>query len=215
MKVLSIDIETYSEADLNKTGVYRYADDPSFQILLFGYAVDGGDVRVIDLTAGETLPAKVLDALTDDDVIKTAFNANFERVCLSRFLADQGISLDPFHDHHPLRREPARFLSPRSWRCTMIWSAYLGLPLSLAGVGAVLGLEKQKLESGRDLIRYFCRPCAPTSSNGGRTRNLPQHAPDRWDEFIRYSWSGSGQFSLPLHRISCAGNQHAYVRTFR
>lgn len=187
MKVLSIDIETYSEADLNKTGVYRYADDPSFQILLFGYAVDGGDVRVIDLTAGETLPAEVLDALTDDDIIKTAFNANFERVCLSRFLADLGISLDPFHDHHPLRREPARFLNPRSWRCTMIWSAYLGLPLSLAGVGAVLGLEKQKLESGRDLIRYFCRPCAPTSSNGGRTRNLPQHAPDRWDEFIRYN----------------------------
>ena len=187
MKVLSIDIETYSEADLNKTGVYRYADDPSFQILLFGYAVDGGDVRVIDLTAGETLPAEVLDALTDDDIIKTAFNANFERVCLSRFLADLGISLDPFRDHHPLSQESARFLNPRSWRCTMIWSAYLGLPLSLAGVGAVLGLEKQKLESGRDLIRYFCRPCAPTSSNSGRTRNLPQHAPDRWNEFIRYN----------------------------
>lgn len=187
MKTLSIDIETYSEADLNKTGVYRYAEDPSFQILLFGYAVDGGEVRVIDLTCGETLPGEVLEALTDDRVIKTAFNANFERVCLSRYLADLGVSLDPFADHHPLSREPARFLNPRSWRCTMVWSAYLGLPLPLAGAGAVLGLEKQKLESGRDLIRYFCRPCAPTVSNGGRTRNLPEHAKDRWAEFKAYN----------------------------
>ena len=187
MKTLSIDIETYSEADLNRTGVYRYAENPSFEILLFGYSADGGEVNVIDLARGEKIPAEVLDALTDDAVIKSAFNANFERVCLSRFLADRGISLDPFADHHPLSREHARFLNPRSWRCTMVWSAYLGLPLSLAGAGAVLGLEKQKLESGRDLIRYFCRPCAPTASNGGRTRNLPQHAPDRWDEFIRYN----------------------------
>jgi DNA polymerase len=187
MKTLSIDIETYSEADLNRTGVYRYAEDPSFEILLFGYSADGGDVQVVDLARGEKIPAEVLDALTDDTVIKAAFNANFERVCLSRYLSDLGVSLDPFVDRHPLSREQARFLNPRSWRCTMIWSAYLGLPLSLAGAGAVLGLEKQKLETGRDLIRYFCRPCAPTQSNGQRTRNLPQHAPDRWEEFIVYN----------------------------
>ena len=187
MRTLSIDIETYSEANLNRTGVYRYAEDPSFEILLFGYSADGGDVQVIDLTRGEKIPAEVLDALTDDAVIKAAFNANFERVCLSRYLSDLGVSLDPFADRHPLSRERARFLNPRSWRCTMIWSAYLGLPLSLAGAGAVLGLEKQKLESGRDLIRYFCRPCAPTQSNGQRTRNLPVHARDKWDEFIAYN----------------------------
>lgn len=187
MRTLSIDIETYSEADLNRTGVYRYAEDPSFEILLFGYSADGGDVQVIDLARGEKIPADVLDALTDDAVIKAAFNANFERVCLSRYLSDLGVSLDPFADRHPLSRERARFLNPRSWRCTMIWSAYLGLPLSLAGAGAVLGLEKQKLESGRDLIRYFCRPCAPTQSNGQRTRNLPVHAQEKWDEFIAYN----------------------------
>ncbi len=187
MKTLSIDIETYSEADLNKTGVYRYAEDPSFEILLFGFSADGGEVRVVDLASGEAIPADVIDALTDDDVVKTAFNANFERVCLSRYLRDLGVSPDPFADHHPLSREPVRFLNPRAWRCTMIWSAYLGLPLSLAGAGAVLGLEKQKLESGRDLIRYFCRPCTPTQSNGERTRNLPVHAPDKWNEFISYN----------------------------
>jgi len=187
VKTLSIDIETYSEADLNRTGVYRYAEDPSFEILLFGYSADGGEVQVVDLARGEKIPVEVLDALTDDAVIKAAFNANFERVCLSRYLSDLGVSLDPFADRHPLSREQARFLNPRSWRCTMIWSAYLGLPLSLAGAGAVLGLEKQKLETGRDLIRYFCRPCAPTQSNGQRTRNLPQHAPDRWEEFIVYN----------------------------
>ena len=167
--------------------MYRYAEDPSFEIMLFGYSVDGGDVQVVDLARGEKIPAEVLDALTDNAVIKTAFNANFERVCLSRYLSDLGVSLDPFADRHPLSREKARFLNPRSWHCTMIWSAYLGLPLSLAGAGAVLGLEKQKLETGRDLIRYFCRPCAPTQSNGQRTRNLPVHAPDRWEEFIVYN----------------------------
>ena len=167
--------------------MYRYAEDPSFEILLFGYSADGGDVQVVDIARGEKIPAEVLDALTDNAVIKAAFNANFERVCLSRYLSDLGVSLDPFADQHPLSREQARFLNPRSWRCTMIWSAYLGLPLSLAGAGAVLGLEKQKLETGRDLIRYFCRPCAPTQSNGQRTRNLPAHAPDRWEEFIVYN----------------------------
>ena len=181
MKKLSIDIETYSEAELNRTGVYRYAEDPSFEILLFGYAVDGGDVRVVDIARGEKIPKYILQALTDDGVIKNAFNANFERVCLSRYLLDLGIS------PNPLSSENARFLNPRSWRCTMVWSAYLGLPLSLAGVGTVLGLDKQKLESGRDLIRYFCRPCAPTQSNGQRTRNLPEHFSEKWAEFIAYN----------------------------
>ena len=177
MKSLSIDIETYAETDLNSTGVYRYAEDPAFEILLFGYAADSGEVRVIDLARGEAIPAEVLDALTDEGVIKSAFNANFERVCLSRYLRDRG-------------RLPAgegSFLNPKSWRCTMVWSAYLGLPLSLTGVGAVLGLEKQKLESGRDLIRLFCRPCVPLASNGYRKRNLPAQLPKRWAEFAAYN----------------------------
>ena len=187
VKYLSIDIETYSEADLSRTGVYRYAEDPSFEIMLFGYSVDGGEVNVVDLAQGERIPAEVLYALTDDSVTKTAFNANFERVCLSRYLSDLGIELDPSVDRNSHSCEPVRFLSPRSWRCTMIWSAYLGLPLSLAGVGSVLGLEKQKLDTGGDLVRYFCRPCVPTQANGQRTRNFPGHAPDRWEAFIAYN----------------------------
>ena len=155
MKTLSIDIETYSGISLQKSGVYRYAESPDFEILLFGYSADGSPVRVVDLACGEKIPEDVLDALTDDDVIKWAFNANFERVCLSRHLSDLGISLDPFHDNHPLSTECARYLNPESWRCSMIWAATMGLPLSLEGVGAVLGLEKQKLTEGKDLIRYF------------------------------------------------------------
>lgn len=175
MKNLEIDIETYSSIDLNKCGVYKYAEADDFEIVLFGYSVDGGEVVVVDLAAGESIPADVLDALTDDNVTKWAFNAAFERVCLSRYLSDQGISLDPFHDNHPLSQECAHYLNPESWKCSMIWSAYLGLPLSLEGVGAVLGLEKQKLSEGKDLIRYFCVPCKPTKANGGRTRNLYSH----------------------------------------
>ena len=179
MKTLSIDIETFSSVDLAKTGVYKYAESPDFEILLFGYSVDGGDVRVVDLTAGEIIPADVLDAITDDGVIKTAHNSNFERVCLSRYLADLGVSLDPFHDAHPLSTECARFLNPAGWHCTMVWAAYMGLPLSLADTGAVLGLERQKLSEGKDLIRYFCKPCEPTKTNGGRTRNRPGDAPEK------------------------------------
>lgn len=171
MKMLSIDLETYSSEDITKTGVYRYASADDFEILLFGYAVDGGEIHVVDLAMGETIPKDILAALEDDSVIKTAFNANFERVCLSRFL---GL---PIGD----------YLDPESWRCTMIASAYNGLPLSLAGVGAVLGLEKQKLEEGKELIRYFCKPCAPTKANGGRTRNRPQDDPDKWALFKRYN----------------------------
>jgi DNA polymerase len=185
MKTLSIDLECYSDVDLSKCGVYKYAESPSFEILLFGFAVDGGKVQVIDLASGEKIPDEILDALTDDDVIKWAFNANFERVCLSRYL--RGVSLDPFYDHHPLTTEPARFLNPSGWHCSMVWAATLGLPLSLKGAGAVLNLEDQKMDEGKALIKYFSVPCAPTKANGGRKRNLPSDAPDKWETFKRYN----------------------------
>lgn len=187
MQTLSIDIETYSDVNLSKCGVYKYAESPDFEILLFGYSADGSEVTVIDLAQGERLPQEIIDALTDDTVIKWAFNANFERVCLSRYLRDLGVNLDPFHDNHPLSTECARFLNPKSWRCSMVWAATMGLPLSLEGVGAVLGLEKQKLTEGKDLIKYFSVPCAPTKTNGGRTRNHPFHAPDKWEAFKKYN----------------------------
>ena len=188
MKTISIDIETYSDVNLAKCGVYKYAESPDFEILLFGYAVDGGPVQVIDLAQGETVPEEILDALTDETVTKWAFNANFERVCLSRYLTDLGRSLDPFHDQHPLSMECARFLNPAGWKCSMVWSAYMGLPLfSLEGVGAVLNLDNQKMKEGRELIRYFCVPCKETKTNGGRTRNLPCHAPDKWAIFKSYN----------------------------
>lgn len=171
MKTLSIDIETYSDQNLAKTGVYRYAESPIFEILLFAYSVDGGSVQQVDLACGEQIPAKVLSALTDGSVTKWAFNANFERICLSRFLGF------PTGD----------YLAPDSWKCSMVWAATMGLPLSLEGVGAVLGLEKQKLTEGKDLIKYFCQPCAPTKSNGQRTRNLPAHSPDKWLAFKKYN----------------------------
>ena len=187
MKTLSIDIETYSSVSLQKSGVYRYVEAPDFEILLFGYSIDGAPVNLIDLTSGEKIPEDILDALTDDTVTKWAFNANFERICLSQHLKNLGMSLDPFHDNHPLSTEMERYLNPEGWCCTMIWSAVMGLPLSLEGCGAVLGLEKQKLTEGKDLIKYFCQPCAPTKSNDQRTRNLPRHAPDKWAAFKRYN----------------------------
>ena len=171
MKTLSIDIETYSDQPLQKTGVYRYCESPEFEILLFAYSVDNAPVQVVDLACGEKIPVEVLDALEDEAVIKWAFNAAFERICLSRFLG------------YPT----GQYLDPESWRCSMIWSATMGLPLSLEGVGAVLGLEKQKLTEGKDLIKYFCQPCAPTKTNGQRTRNRPFHAPDKWAAFKRYN----------------------------
>lgn len=187
MKTISIDIETYSDVNLAKCGVYKYTESPAFEILLFGYAVDGGKVQVIDLAQGETISEEILDALTDDTVTKWAFNANFERVCLSRYLTDLGRSLDPFHDRHPLSQNCARFLNPAGWKCSMVWSAYMGLPLSLEGVGVVLKLDNQKLKEGRELIRYFCVPCKETKTNGGRTRNLPRHALDKWALFKSYN----------------------------
>lgn len=171
MKTLSIDIETYSDQNLAKTGVYRYVESPVFEILLFAYSVDGGPVQLVDLACGEKIPAKIVAALEDESVKKWAFNASFERICLSRYLGY------PTGD----------YLKPDSWRCSMIWSATMGLPLSLEGVGTVLGLEKQKLTEGKELIKYFCQPCAPTKTNGHRTRNLPAHAPDKWLAFKKYN----------------------------
>jgi DNA polymerase len=187
MKTISIDIETFSDINLAKCGVYKYAESPAFEILLFGYSVDGGKVQVVDLAQGERIPNAILDALTDESVTKWAFNASFERVCLSRYLCDLGMSLDPFRDHHPLSQDCARFLNPAGWKCSMIWSAYMGLPLSLEGAGAVLKLDSQKMKEGKDLIRYFCVPCKETKSNGGRTRNFPQHALDKWTLFKSYN----------------------------
>ena len=167
MRCISIDIESYSDVDLSKCGVYKYSSSQNFEILLFGYSVDGGDVKVIDLACGEKIPAEILAALSDESVTKWAFNAMFERVCLSNYLGE--------------------WLEPESWKCSMVWSATLGLPLSLENVGAVLGLEKQKLTEGKDLIRYFCVPCKPTKANGGRTRNLPEHDREKWERFKAYN----------------------------
>ena len=187
MKNISVDIESYSSVNLQKAGVYKYAESDDFEILLFGYSIDGGEVQVVDLAKGEEIPGDILDALTDEEVTKWAFNAQFERVCLSRYLVDKGISLNPFLDHHPLSTIKARFLSPTSWKCTMIWSATLGLPMSLEGVGAVLGLDKQKLSEGKSLIKYFCLPCNPTKVNGGRTRNQYFHDEVKWNQFKEYN----------------------------
>lgn len=175
IKELSIDLETYCEVDLRKSGVYRYAEDDSFEILLLAVSVDNEPVTVYDLTK-EELPDEILQALVDDTIFKWAFNASFERICLSNWLKK----------HHPELLSEG-FLSPNSWRCSMVWSAYLGLPLSLEGVGTVLKLKNQKLKEGGDLIRYFCLPCKPTKVNGGRTRNFPNHAPDKWSSFIDYN----------------------------
>ncbi|MBI6873349.1 DNA polymerase [Clostridium aciditolerans] len=169
MNSISIDIETFSSANLQKSGVYRYVESDDFEILLFGYSVDSGEVQVVDLACGEEIPAEIINALMDDSVTKWAFNAMFERVCLSKWL------------------NLKEYLDPASWKCSMIWSAYMGLPLSLEGVGAVLGLEKQKLTEGKDLIKYFCTPCSPTKSNGGRVRNLPEHDMDKWERFKVYN----------------------------
>ena len=168
---ISIDLETYSDVDLPKCGVYKYAESPQFEILLFAYSVDGGEVQAVDLAGGEKIPPEILSAITDNSVTKWAFNANFERICLSKYL---GLS-------------NGEYLDPTSWKCTMTWAAYLGLPLSLEGTGAVLGLEQQKLKEGKDLIKYFCVPCLPTKANGGRTRNLPTHAPEKWRLFKSYN----------------------------
>ena len=171
MKSISWDLETYSSVDLTKCGVYRYCESEDFEILLAAYSIDGGAVQVTDLACGEKLPQEILDALEDEAVEKWSFNSQFERICLSRLLGY------PAGD----------YLAPASWRCSMVWASTLGLPRSLESVGAVLGLEKQKLTEGKDLIRYFCVPCKPTKANGGRTRNRPEHDPEKWKRFKAYN----------------------------
>ena len=168
MKRLNIDIETFSSVNLVKSGVYKYVESEDFEILLFSYSVDDTKTKIVDLAKGEEIPKEIIEALKDNTIIKWAFNANFERICLSRYLGE-------------------KYLNPVSWRCTMIWSAYLGLPLSLEGVGKILGLDKQKLSEGKDLIKYFCIPCLPTKINGGRVRNFPYQAKDKWELFKNYN----------------------------
>lgn len=167
MKQISIDIETYSSTNLNQTGVYRYADSDDFELLLFGYATDFGPVKVVDLTQGEKIPPQIIEALDNPNIIKSAFNAQFERVCLSRYVGHR--------------------LKPAGWHCSRVWSATLSLPLSLRDVGSVLGLPRQKITAGKELVRYFCTPCKPTKANQNRTRNFPYHAPDKWQQFKQYN----------------------------
>ena len=182
---MSIDLETYSDIDIKKSGVYKYAESDNFEILLFAVSIDGGPVIVYDLASGDKLSDNLIDALVDNTVIKWAFNATFERVCISYWLKKN--YLDKFKGYGSENDTTSNYLNPISWRCTMIWSAYMGLPLSLEGVGAVLGLKDQKMKEGKDLIRYFCVPCKPTKTNGGRTRNLPHHEPEKWNTFKSYN----------------------------
>ena len=185
MKEMSIDLETFSDIDISKSGVYKYAESDRFEILLFGVSIDGGPVQVYDLACGDQIPDEILSALADESVTKWAFNASFERICLSNWLKR---SHPEYFLGYSIPEDPAgQYLNPESWKCTMIWSAYMGLPLSLEGVGAVLKLQNQKLKEGKDLIRYFCTPCRPTKANGGRARNLPQHDSEKWMRFKEYN----------------------------
>ena len=182
---LSIDVETFSNVDLKKCGVYKYAESPDFEILLFGVSVNGGEVTVYDLASGDTVPEEIIKAFSDDSVIKWAYNASFERVCLSVWLRR---NYPQYFSSYSIEEDTVRnYLDPSSWRCSLVWGAYMGLPLSLEGIGKVLKLENQKMAEGKALIRYFCVPCKPTKANGGRTRNLPEHDPVKWSTFIAYN----------------------------
>ena len=185
IKTLSLDLETYSSIDLAKCGVYKYAESPDFEILLFAYSVNEGPVQVVDIACGEEVPGEILAALTDDTVEKWAYNAQFERVCLSYWLRREHPRY--FKGYGVPEDSVGNYLNPASWKCSRIWGAYMGLPLSLKGVGAILKLDEQKMEEGADLIKYFCKPCRPTKKNGGRTRNLPHHSPEKWDLFKKYN----------------------------
>lgn len=185
IEYLSIDLETKSGTDLSKNGVYRYTEDPEFEILLFGYSVNGGEVSVIDVACGEQIPEEVLRAIVDESVTKWAFNAAFERVCLSAWLRKNRPDL--FCSYSIPEDSVGNYLHPASWKCSLIWSAYIGLPLSLEGVGAVLKLQDQKMTEGKALIKYFSLPCKPTKVNGGRLWNCPQHAPEKWAIFKAYN----------------------------
>ena len=185
IKNLSLDLETKSSVDIGKAGAYKYAESPDFDILLFGVSVNHGPITVYDLACGDTVPEEIIAALSDDRVTKWAYNASFERVCLSVWLRRN------YPEHfrsYSIPGDPVQnYLDPASWKCTLVWAAYNGLPLGLEKVGAVLGFEEQKLKEGKDLIKYFCCPCKPTKSNGGRTWNLPHHAPDKWALFKKYN----------------------------
>ena len=185
MKSISIDIETFSDVDLSKCGVYKYAQSDAFEILLFSYSIDEGPVTCVDLACGETIPDEVLDALTDENIMKWAYNCIFERTCLSEYMRRN--YPERFVSYSIPEDTVGNYLDPTSWRCDMVGAAYVGLPLKLADSGRILGLDEQKMSEGRDLIRYFCVPCKPTKSNGGRTRNLPEHAPEKWELFKKYN----------------------------
>ena len=185
IKTLSLDLETYSSVDLAKCGVYKYAESPDFEILLFAYSINEGAVQVVDIACGEEVPEKVLAVLADNAVEKWAYNAQFERVCLSNWLRRNYPQY--FKSYGSPDDSVGGYLDPAAWKCSRIWGAYMGLPLSLKGIGAVLKLDEQKMEEGADLIKYFCKPCRPTKKNGGRTRNLPQHAPEKWMLFKKYN----------------------------
>ena len=182
---LSLDVETFSDVDLKKCGVYKYAESSDFEILLFGVSVDGGEVTVYDLASGDIVPEEIIKAISDDSVIKWAYNASFERVCLSVWLRR---NYPQYFSSYSIEDDTVRnYLDPSSWRCSLVWGAYMGLPLSLEGIGKVLKLENQKMAEGKALIRYFCVPCKPTKANGGRMRNLPEHDPVKWSTFIAYN----------------------------
>ena len=182
---ISIDIETYSDRDLKKCGVYKYAESPNSELLLFGYSINNGPVTVIDVAQGEEVPEYILKALTDDNIIKWAYNASFERIFLSVWLKR---NYPQYFVSYSIDEDTvSNYLDPSAWRCSLVWGAVMGLPLSLKGIGAVLKLDEQKMSEGSDLIRYFCVPCKPTKSNGGRTRNLPEHAPEKWATFVAYN----------------------------
>ena len=184
IKKISIDLETFSSIAI-KYGVYPYAESKDSEVLFFGYSINDGPVEVVDVASGEEIPEYVLKALTDESIEKWAFNAAFERIFLSYWL--KRYYPQYFSSYSIDEDSVGNYLDPSSWYCTMVWSAYLGLPLSLEGVGAVLGLEEQKLKEGKDLIRYFCLPCKPTKANGGRTRNMPTDAPEKWELFKAYN----------------------------
>ena len=185
IKNLSLDLETKSSVDITKCGAYRYAESPDFDILLFGVSVNRGPVTVYDLACGDAVPEDILAALSDDSVTKWAYNASFERICLSVWLRR---NYPKYFSTYSIEGDPVQnYLDPASWKCTLVWAAYNGLPLSLEKVGAVLGFEEQKMKEGKELIKYFCCPCKPTKANGGRTWNLPEHAPEKWALFRKYN----------------------------
>ena len=185
IRQMNIDLETYSNIDLTKCGVYKYTESPYFEILLFGVSINGGEPEVYDLMSGDTVPEEIIQAIADKNIIKWAYNAAFERICLSAWMRREYPQY--FFSYGVSDDSVGNYLDPASWRCSLIWGAYMGLPLSLEQIGKVLNLDCQKMAEGKALIQYFCIPCKATKTNGGRTRNLPEHAPDKWKLFIEYN----------------------------